>query len=367
MTLLQATIEEFEQGTWVAHLVTTEPFAGTFDLPDGSTWRGTQVEATADSARHFTTVVGGKNGLGKSVTDQYYSGRVSVQAAVQQICAAAGEVFGGAQPGEFLSTYLRILGTAAEALDAISDAFDLLWWIGRDGTLQVRTGRPVAPTAAGVQDINSADVDGSVELLNPQGVVLGALYGQTTPQPIRHVRWRLTPDRFAARVYFVPFIFRPPTSNKYAALYNARVDKDNGDGTVDVIADARFGVTKVPLFSGVPGSKVKALPGEQVTLGFFGNDPQKPFCVAMAQDTSVAATKKVARQGDGAGGGSLSFVATAGAAGAPALTGLTITYTPGDGTAPQTIPITVVSPAGGSINVKEKITSGSARLLVGDA
>jgi hypothetical protein len=345
MTMLEATIEEFEQGAWVANLVTTDPFSGTFTLQDGTTWIGAKVSESVDRGRYFTLVVGGANGLGKKVADQYYSGRVSIQAAVQQICTSVGEIFGGAQPGEFLSTYVRILGTAAEALNAIADAFTAIWWIGRDGQLQLRAARPPAATATGVQDINSADVDGSVELLNPQGVVLGALYGQTTPQTIRHIRWRMSPDRFSARVFFVPFIFRPPTQNKYAALYNARVDSDNGDGTLNVIADARFGVTKVPLFCGVPGSKVKMLPGEQVTLGFFGNDPQKPFCVAMAQDTNVSPTKKTARNGD-----SVQITIT------PANV-LTMALTSSAG------PVT----AGAPVTVDGMITSGSSRLLIGDA
>ncbi len=52
----------------------------------------------------------------------------------------------------------------------------------------------------------------------------------------------------------------------------------------------------MPLLCGVPGAKVTVNAGELVTVGFFAGDPQKPFAMAMAQNTS--ATKSVARNGD---------------------------------------------------------------------
>lgn len=324
MNLLEAHIEEFEQGTWVADIIsdtpfgdtTTVPASGVFQLPDGSTWSGTKIAERQDRGRYFAKVVGGNGKLGETVDDKFYQGQVSLQAAIQTLCSRIGEVAGKIATGVFLTQYQQLVGIGSEALDALAKAAGgavaagsapLLWWIGRDGTLQmqipdpVSEGRSSAALVSGTQDLNATDVDGSVELVQPEGAELGALYGEDS---VRHIRWKMTPNRFAARLFFVPFIFRPPTQRKYDALYNAAIESDNGDGTVNVIAyrspsDGKspgFGVNQVPLFCGVPGSKVSMKNGEQVLLGFWGGDPQKPYCVAMAQLTS--ASKNVARKED---------------------------------------------------------------------
>jgi len=72
------------------------------------------------------------------------------------------------------------------------------------------------------------------------------------------------------------------------------------------------------------------------------------------------ATKGVARKDDKAGGGTLVMVG----AGTTALTAITVTYTPGDGSAQQT---GTINPGGTvTLNVKEKITSASAHVKAVD-
>lgn len=318
MNLLEAHIEEFEQGTWVADLVTDAAFTGMFQLPDGSTWIGKAVSQREDRSLHFTKVVGGQAGLGKVVGDTFYQGQISLQIAVTALCKSIGETPGAIAPGVFLTQYQQLIDIGSQALDAMAKAAGgavspgaepLLWWIDRTGLLQMKLPDPLyrsrsqAGPASGIQDMETVDVDGSVELVTPNGAVLGATYG-TPPQAVRHIRWKLTQDRFTARLFFFPFIFRPPTQRKYDATHNAKVTKDNGDGTVDVYvyrspSDGKspaFGVQQVRLFCGVPHSKAKCDAGDEVTFGWFGGDPQKPYAVAMAQDTT--ATKKVARSTD---------------------------------------------------------------------
>lgn len=392
MALLEAHIEEFEQGTWVADLIADQAFNGSFQLPDGSTWIGTKVSEIQDRGRFFAKVVGGNGCLRATVLDQFYQGQVSLQVIVNAVCGAAGstvagvsdrgENVGGTAPGVFLSQYQRFVGTRAEALDAIAKAAGgavtpgaepLLWWIGRDGALQMQLPNPaygsrnVPGLVSGTQDMDQVDVDGSVSLVQPQGAVLGAMYGSPVAQPVRHIRWKYTGETFAARLFFVPFIFRAPTQTKYDRMYDAKIVADNGDGTVDVLAyrspsegkAPAFQVSKVQLFCGVPGSKVKMNAGEECTLGFFGGDPQKPFAVAMKQDATVLPTKKVARNGDSVvvtltatllAQLAASFVSPAG----PCV------YTPSPAPPPPPVP-----PPG--IDVSGSITSGSARILIGDA
>jgi hypothetical protein len=390
VSLLEAHIEEFEQGTWVADLIADQAFSGSFQLPDGSTWRGSKVTETSDRGRFFSKVVGGNGSLGRTVLDQFYQGQVSLQVIVNAVCGASagspgdkGEIVGGVATGVFLTQYQRFVGSRAEALDAVAKASGgavnpgadpLLWWIGRDGNLQMQMPNPTTGArtgtglVTGTQDMNRVDVDGSVELVQPSGAVLGAMYG-TPPQAVRHIRWKYAQNRFSARVFFVPFLFRAPTQTKYDRTYNAKIIADNGDGTVDVLAyrspsegkAPAFNVSKVQLFCGVPGSKVKMIAGEECTLGFFGGDPQKPFAMSMKQDSTVPVTKKVARNGDSVQvtitGDQLSLMAAS------------FVSTPGGGPCSY-VPIPTPPPNDpplAGMDVNGEITSGSARILIGDA
>jgi hypothetical protein len=294
--MIQLEAEEFEQGAWVADLVDADAFAGSFVL-GGDTWVGTAVQSRVDFNRNYTRVIGGANKLATVLQDRWYAGNASLQVAVSDICKECGESFGSATPGVFLNTYQRIKGTAAQALDQLAQLFGQIWWIGRDGKVNMAVTRPTGAPADGTR--LSSDTDASALLAEPSGVQLGVSYltGAQQMAQIRHVRWNYTPERTTAQIYPLPFLFRPPVQTAYDRVYSARVDRDNGDGTIDVIADARFGVTKVPLLCGVPHSKVKVDGGDAVALAFFGGDPQKPFALLMGQDET--ATKQVARKTDG--------------------------------------------------------------------
>lgn len=383
MALLEAHIEEFEQGTWVADLIADQPFAGSFQLIDGSTWVGTKVSEISDRGRYFTKVVGGLGSLGATVLDNFYQGQVSLQVIVNAVCGASGgpkdkgELTGNIAPGVFLTQYQRFVGLRSEALDAIAKAAGgavtpgadpLLWWIDRAGLLQMQLPNPTTGArvstklVTGIQDMEKVDVDASVELVSPSNAELGALYG-TPAQAVRHIRWKMTQDKFTARLFFVPFIFRPPAQTKYDRKYDAKIISDNGDGTVDVLAyrspsegkAPAFGVSKVQLFCGVPGSKVKMQAGEEVTLGFFGGDPQKPYCESMKQDATVAPTKKVARNGD-------PIIATLSAAD---ITAIALMLKVGPGPAVGSTVVATAAPQ--QLTGTCQINGGSARLLVGDA
>lgn len=345
MIVSEATIEEFEGGSWVADLVSTDKFDGSFDLA-GDTWKGTAVSERLEFELYRSKVVGGAGKLSTVLPDKFYSGNVSFQVATQDVCRESGETFGSAPPGVFLSTLERLRGKAFQALDGLAESFSVIWWIGRDGTVRLDVARPVAgpPTGNRVESFNN-----SVVLSEPEQLTLGSVYDG---KPVRHIRWHYNAKRFFAEVYFVPFLFRPPTDTRYDKFYDALVDKDNGDGTIDVIADSRFGITKVKLFCGVPGSKVKMNQGEEVTLGFLGGDKQKPFAVAMAQ--SPTATKAVARNGD-------TVQVQISASNIATLAPL-ITAPPGAAGGP----CAPTPPGLTAVTLDGQITSGSERLKVGD-
>lgn len=341
--MISAEIEEYEQGAWVADLVDESAFSGSFQL-GGSTWVGTKIQSRVEFGKYHTRVIGGANKLTAQLEDRWYAGNVSLQVAVQHICSEAGETFGSATPTVFLNTYQRIRGTAAQALDQLAQLFGQIWWIGRDGKVNMAAQRPTGAAADGSR--MASDSDASVLLAEPTGVQLGVGYlttaGDQAMQQIRHVRWRYTPDQTTAQIYPIPFLFRPPVQTAYDKIYSARVDSDNGDGTINVIADGRMGITRVPLLCGVPGAKVQTRPGEVVALAFFGGDPQKPFAQLMAQD--VAAAKQVARVGD-------TIALDEGTVFGGVITA---------GVVPGTITMKFTQPVTGTI------TGGTARIAIGD-
>lgn len=342
MIPITAIIEEFEQGAWVADLTSTERFTDSFETL-GITWTGTAVSVREEFEVFHTRVVGGKAKLATLLKDKYYDGRVRLEAAVQDVCRESGETFGSTILAASLTSFERIRGTASEALDALAEVFQALWWIGRDGKVQLKVARDSSADAQGIR--TSSDVD-SVLLSDPVLQIGSAYDGKT----VRHIRWELTPQDFTARLYFVPFLFRNPTRTAYSSLMTASVDKQNADGSLDVIVSGRFGVTNVPLLSGIPGSKIKVNGGEQVTLGFFGGNPQAPFCLAHGQD--AAATKQVARKGDSVNAGTLTAVSTPG--GGP----VTFVYVGANGV--PSAPSQTASLTGG------EVTSGSERVKLGD-
>ncbi len=343
-----ATIEEFESGTWVADLVLLEAFDGSFDL-GGATWTGTVFSERLDRERYHTRVVGGGGGLATVLRDKFYSGSVAVTTAVGDIAREASETIGTVSP-KFMSNFERIKGTAAQGLDSLALAFGMLWWIGRDGKINMKTARDTGSAASGSLVSQGAY---SATLVQPADVTIGGTYdaGDGVAKTIRHVRWFYTSDHFEAELYFLPFVFRNPVQNKYDSLDSASVDRQNADGTLDVIVAGRYGVTKVPLYAGIPGAKLKVNGGESVMLGYFGGDPQKPFCVSVAQD--LTAVHEVARKMDSVNVGTLVLAY----AGPGALSG---SYVAPDGTT------TAIANAGPPIMLAGQISSGSSRVKLGD-
>lgn len=339
MKIVTLEIEEFEQGAWVADIVSIDQFTGSFTFQN-TTWNGTKVSEIYEDERYHTRIVGGGGGLGKVLEDKYYSGNVSLQSALSEVCRLSGETMGTTRAATFLSTFERLRGPATTALDSLAQAFGMIWWIGRDGMLNMNTERPAGAKATGSRV--SSDVDSI--LLVEAVASIGGTYGDDN-KTIRHIRWNMDEKRMSATIYFLPFIFRPPVDKRYASLDSASVDRNNGDGTIDVIVGGRYGMTKVPLLVGVPGSKAEVRGGEQVSVGYFGGDPQKPFAICFSQNTN--ATKEVARKTD-----SIKAIIPA---------GTVIVSVSGGGGSPA-----VGTPNLTDIELTGEITNGSVRLKVGD-
>lgn len=136
--MIECTIEEFEQGAWVADVVSLEPVIGTIAL-QGQQWSGSVVSTSQDNGRVLTRIVGGAGKLGSSLPDLWYDAGASISVALSRICNPVGEKPGAVEPGVQLQTFQRQRGTVAQALDQLAATFDLIWWIGRDGLVNVKS------------------------------------------------------------------------------------------------------------------------------------------------------------------------------------------------------------------------------------
>lgn len=329
-------IEEFERGTWVAELKSTEDLGSSVDFDfAGETWHGSVVQKTEENGLFSASVVGGAGGLFKPVTDLYYAGNTGYRNVVGSIAVAGGERVSEVAVGS-VQTYMRLRGTVGQSLWTFALTYGLQWWIDRQGGVRVVQLRPSGPVALGVR-VDSGP-DGSITIANPENVQIGGTFDGS---PIRHIRWRQSANEFTATIYPYPF-HNDRSTIDYGKLHSARVDRQNSDGTVDVIAAGRFGVTNVQLLSGIPGSKIVMEPGDLVLLGFYGGDPRAPFAMSTWQGDG---SKAIARIDDSVACGTL----TATAGGSPVL----FTYTP-PGSAPQ--------PPNASVTIGGKITSGNQRV-----
>jgi len=98
----------------------------------------------------------------------------------------------------------------------------------------------------------------------------------------------------------------------YSRTYIARVVHQAADDTLEVEPDTKKipGLTKVPIFFGLPGVSAKVRKGARVVLGFLGGDPTLPYAtvwesasvlevVIDAEVVKLAAgSRNVAREGD---------------------------------------------------------------------
>jgi len=296
MIPVEAMIEEPATGAWVVDIVTTDKPTGVFELGE-STWTGAIASpgATLDGSRWRCRVVGGAGKIGTQLPEKNYVGAVPWVRIAQDILREAGEKAGTlTAPGQ-ASYYERGRGTAGQALAELCAAAGVTWWVARDGLVCVATARPGGAVNEASASRVAFDVDGTV-ILNAR-VAADVLPGQTLDgKPIAALRWSLTPQRLTVECSFSAVTFPDQRDRFYERTYSAKVAQQNGDGSVDVIANGLFQLSKVPLLSGIPGAVLKMLPGDLVAVGFFGGNRSTPYAVATLQGGSNA--QPIALNGD---------------------------------------------------------------------
>jgi hypothetical protein len=229
-----------------------------------------------EGGKYLVRVVGGKNGLKTALKERFYKGGANLTSVVRDILTAAGES-GTTELVAPAPTYQRQAATAGQALEKACDTFAATWWVDRSGAFHVATARPEGESATGTRI--ASDIDGSVllQVQGSAGIVPGLTYEDKT---IKHLRWRLTPEKLIVEISFAAFSL-PRHNTDYLKQYSAKVDKQNTDGSLDLIVGGKFGLTQVTWLTGGPG-KVDAKQGDLVSVGFWEGDPRKPYAIGLS-------------------------------------------------------------------------------------
>lgn len=357
--MISATIEELYSGAWVADTVDVVAPTGTFTTADGQTWVGTVFSSAQDGGRYYARIVGGKGNLGKALPDRWYNGTSLIDKIGGDAVTEAGETLGSATLGTRVDSWQRAAGTLGQALAHIVAIVGGVWWVGRDGNVNLAASRPASVIAPQTVSVKSRDVDGSlvVDPFPTAALTLGATWNG---QEVRHIRWVQTSNSYTASLAFKD-LDSPILTWDYLRTYSAKVDKQNEDGSLDLIVDERFSVTSVKWLSGLPG-KVVINGGDEVTIGWHGGDPRYPYAVGLVMTDGG---KAVARVDDTVDAGTLVIPTTL--AGVVGPVTFKITYVPPgpthDADVAQAL-LTMVAFAPVKVDLKGVITSGQVRVLI---
>ena len=359
--MISATIEEMLRGAWVADTVDTAAPTGEFTTADGVGWSGAVFSQSLDGGRYYARIVGGKGKLATVLPDKWYNGTSLIDQIVSDAIAEAGEVLGTSDLGTRVDSWMRKSATLGETLSQIAATMGAIWWVSRDGKVNMSSTRSGVDVPENAVNVTSSDVDGSV-FLNPfPAAPVIAPAGTWKGATIRHVRWVQVPENLTATLLFHE-LDSPPLTWDYLRTYSAKVDRQNSDGSIDVIADSRFAVTNVKWLAGLPG-KIVVNGGDEVTIGWLGGDPRTPVAWGLKMGTDG---KAAARVDDTVDCGYLVFPLQGTGTGTVAIPPL-LYFPPGQAgkTAAQSaaVPPIYCSPAQ-IINLQGVITSGQVRVLL---
>jgi hypothetical protein len=279
--LLSAIIEEPEVGTWVADLELSAPYSGSFGYA-GATWVGTPAgPEILEGGRYRVRVVGGAGGISKQIAEKWYYGGGTGNTIVGDVARAAGETADVTLP-QRVPTWHRARVTAGQALDTLCLELGAVWWVGRDGVLRAAPSRPAGEVALSAFTRIGADVDGSINLVGEGTIAPGM---SINDRVIRHLRHSYSPQRTTIEVSFNPtFLTDHRGSQTYARTHRGVVERQHPDGTLDLIVNNRFSLTRIPWLAGVPGD-VTINPGDVVSVAAWGGDPRQWHAFGLSRVT----------------------------------------------------------------------------------
>lgn len=296
MATVRATIEEPAIGTWVIDAdVQPDDDLSEGIAVGGQVWVGLVTSSRLEGGVRKVRVVGGTASIGQEIPSQSFA-KLSYSVVLSRILQNTG--FSGTIDDGTLGVYALLGGPLGLVLGVLSRTIGLDWWVTRAGSIVVGT------RAAGevLADRIASDLDSCVyfSCTGVTQIVPGMTYEGRT---IRHVRWRLSPERLLAEVSFTDYPRSEPSLG-YELSYAAKIVSQVADQPlVNVLVGERMGITEVPLLVGGP-FRVKMSADDPCRVAFVEGDPRRPYAFATGQRGS----KKVAREGDTIDLGSLQFV-----------------------------------------------------------
>lgn len=259
-------------------------------------------------------VVGGNGGLGKELAPKSYANGPSLQQVLVDILRECGETLASdADPSVLAKRFgkwHRERGPALRAIEALTYVAGVDWRVKADGTVWV--GVDAYPEQKLVYQLVNEDWAHGTITIDPAKPELrpGVTFSGLRVEEVRHY---LSPGGLRSEASAVSMAghFRRLLGEAYQRIdysrkWPARVSKQNGDGTLQVVLDDAVikspGIDRVPIRSGIP-AKVKVPAGTRIQVGFSGGDPSRPYAEGWegdaALEVAIAGGKLPAgRQGD---------------------------------------------------------------------
>jgi hypothetical protein len=265
----------------------------------GMELRGTVERGGTFAERSRVRVVPGAGGLTTPLTPKFYTS-VTVRTVLADLMLASGETLSGTSDSatldRVLTSWSRPAGDAITALNSLASQTGSQWRTLDDGSVWV--GVHTWPTVTFAHSLLGQDMAaGSVTIasetprLRPGVTFLGqqlhevvhtfesdavrtrASFGGSLGSLLSQAVTRLGPDVDALRTYAGTVVGQAP------------------DGTLEIKADdtthAPIGWTKVPIRSGLPGTRVTVASGQRVRVQYENGDRTRPMAALWDEGTAV--------------------------------------------------------------------------------
>ncbi len=275
--ILTVTVHEPIEGRWWADvaLPSGDTPSGQRTLSIGDVeWIGTVAESTVDGGRRRVRIVGGNNALRNSVKDRYYRGANTLGQIASDLLTEAGESLDPSSDllSREMPTWQRFAGPAVEALTDLVHANKMAWRITRAGQVRLTALPHLFPGAT--PEGTLLEDDGRSILMAVQSPAIEP--GITVSgHPIHRITWEATAERITGVLHYHE-IADVRRVQDYRSIAEAGIDSQRADGSLDVIAASRYGLTEVPLYAGLPGVDVRVDPGGQTLVAYAGS-PRRPM------------------------------------------------------------------------------------------
>lgn len=192
--IIDARITMPRVGVWHADLSidAEEPPSGkqTITIAESVQLNGTVLRAGSSGGRVTARIIGGAGGLGSQLKSKYYRG-VTARIVLDDIARECGESLSPhidpSLLSRMLSRWVRMAGTASEALLVTCEALGARWRIEGDGSLWIGNETwPVMDAEHDVISSNPSDGTHEVAMMKPS-LVPGVLFRGEKVSAVEHV------------------------------------------------------------------------------------------------------------------------------------------------------------------------------------